>query len=98
MIDNKDQAYDNNGLNSWDFEKTGNFWSDNKGSGEYVIALPGKNAKDNFPLKSAIAIKPEAVPTQPGQKGTEGAKSTPGFTVFASIISLIAIGIFRLKK
>lgn len=98
MIDNKDQAYDNNGLNSWNFEKTGNFWSDNKGSGEYVIALPGKNAKDSFPMKSAIAIRPETVPTQPGQKEGEGAKSTPGFSVFASIISLIAIGIFRMKK
>jgi len=98
MIDNKDQAYDNNGLNSWDFEKTGNFWSDNKGSGEYVIALPGKNAKDNFPLKSAIAIRPETVPTQPGQKEGDGTKSTPGFTVIASFISLIVIVIFRMKK
>ncbi len=98
LIDNKIQAYDNNGLNSWDFEKTGNYWSDYKGSGEYVIALPGKNAKDNFPLKSAIAIRPETVPTQPGQKEGEGAKSTPGFTVFAFIISLITISIFRMKK
>jgi parallel beta-helix repeat protein len=98
LIDNKDQAYDNNGLNSWDFEKTGNYWSDNKGSGEYVIALPGKNAKDNFPLKSAIAIRPETVPTQSGQKESEGAKSTPGFTVLVSIISLITIGVFRIKK
>jgi parallel beta-helix repeat protein len=98
LIDNKDQAYDNNGLNSWDFEKTGNYWSDNKGSGEYVIALPGKNAKDNYPLKSAMAIRPETVPTQPGQKESEGAKSTPGFSVFVSIISLIAMGMFRMKK
>jgi hypothetical protein len=98
MIDNKDQAYDNNGLNSWDLDKTGNYWSDNKGSGEYVIALPGKIAKDNFPLKSAIAIRPETVPTQTGQKESEGAKSTPGFTVFASIISLVAIGKLRVRK
>src|SRR5659263_161595 len=68
LIDNKDQAYDNNGLNSWDLDKIGNYWSDNKGSGEYIITLPGKNAKDNFPLKSAITIRPETVPTQPGQK------------------------------
>jgi parallel beta-helix repeat protein len=98
LIDNNNQAYDNSGLNSWDFDKTGNYWSDNKGSGEYVIALPGKNAKDNFPLKSAISIRPEPVATQPAPKGSEAAKSTPGFTVFASMISLIAIGIFRIKK
>jgi len=98
LIDNKDQAYDNSGLNSWDFDKTGNYWSDNKGSGEYVIALGGKNAKDNFPLKSPISIRPETVVTQPAPKESETAKSTPGFTVFTSIISLIAIGIFRMKK
>jgi parallel beta-helix repeat protein len=98
LIDNIDQAYDNSGLNLWDFEKTGNYWSDYKGSGEYVIALPGKNAKDNFPLKRAISIRPETVPTQPGQKESEGAKSTPGFTVFASIISLIAIGKLKVRK
>jgi parallel beta-helix repeat protein len=95
LIDNKDQAYDNSGLNSWDLDKTGNYWSDNKGNGEFVIGLGGKNAKDNFPLKSAISISSEPVPTQPGQKESEGAKSTPGFTVFASIISFIAIGILR---
>jgi parallel beta-helix repeat protein len=100
LIDNKDQAYDNSGLNSWDFDKTGNYWSDNKGSGEYVIALPGKKAKDNFPLKSAISIRPEPVATQPAtkEKENEAAKSTPGFTVFVSIISLVAIGIFRQVK
>jgi len=98
LIDNKDQAYDNSGLNSWDLDKTGNYWSDYKGSGEYVIALGGKNAKDNFPLKSAISIRPESVATQPAPKESEAAKSTPGFTVFALIISLIAIGIFRNKK
>ena len=98
LIDNKDQAYDNSGLNSWDFDKTGNFWSDNKGSGEYIIALPGKNTKDNFPLKSAISIRPEPVTTQPVQKESEPAKPTPGFTVLAFVISLITIGIFRMKK
>lgn len=98
LVDNKDQAYDNSGLNSWDLDKTGNYWSDNKGSGEYVIALPGKNAKDNFPLKSAVSIKLESIATQPAPKDSETAKSTPGFSVIVSIISLIAFGIFRMKK
>jgi parallel beta-helix repeat protein len=95
LIDNKDQAYDNSGLNSWDLDKTGNYWSDNKGNSEYVIAFGGKNVKDNFPLKSAISIRPEPVATESAPKESGGAKSTPGFTVFASIISLIAIGIFN---
>jgi len=98
LIDNNNQAYDNSGLNSWDFDNTGNYWSDNKGSGEYVITLGGKNAKDNFPLKSAVSIRPEPVATQPAPIGSEAAKSTPGFTFFASIISLIAIGIFRMRN
>jgi parallel beta-helix repeat protein len=98
MIDNKDQAYDNSGLNSWDLDKTGNYWSDNRGSNEYVIALGGKNVKDNFPLKSAISIRSEPVATEPASKESEAAKSTPGFTIFASIISLIAIGILRMKQ
>jgi len=98
LIDNKDQAYDNSGLNSWDLDKTGNYWSDFKGSGEYAIALGAKNAKDNFPLKSAISIRPEPVATQPAPKESEATKSTPGFTVFAFIISLVAIGIFRMRK
>lgn len=95
LIENDDQAYDNSGLNSWDFENTGNFWSDHKGSGEYAITLGGKNAKDNFPKTTAFSIKSESVPTQPGQKDVENGKSTPGFTVMAFIGSLILIGIFR---
>lgn len=95
LIDNKDQAYDNSGLNSWDFDKTGNYWSDYNGSGEYVIKLGGKNAKDNFPQMRAFSLKTEPIPAQSVQKVDEAGKSTPGFTVFASIILLIVIGIFR---
>lgn len=91
LIDNKDQAYDSTGLNSWDFDNMGNYWSDYKGSGEYVITLGGKNAKDNFPQARAFSVKSEPIPTAQKDAG----KSTPGFTVFVSIISLIAIGIFK---
>ncbi len=97
IIENSEQAYDNSGLNSWDFEKTGNYWSDNKGS-EYVITLGGKNAKDNYPKTTAFSIKSETVPAQPGQKEGETGKSTPGFTVMAVIGSLILIGIFKRIK
>lgn len=95
LIDNKDQAYDNSGLNSWDFDNTGNYWSDNKGSGEYIIVLPGKNARDNFPLRSAISLRSESISTQSAPKESEEVKSTPGFTGIVLIISLIIKGIFR---
>lgn len=65
FIDNKIQADDNSGLNSWNFKDIGNYWSDNNGSREYVIASGGKNAMDKFPMKSAVSIKPVTVPTQP---------------------------------
>ena len=97
LIDNKDQAYDNSGLNSWDMDKMGNYWSDFQGSGEYVIKLGAKNAKDNFPQSKAFSIKSEPVPTQPPQKTDDAGKSTPGFTVIVSIVSLIITGIFRRK-
>ncbi|MFZ3382835.1 MAG: NosD domain-containing protein [Candidatus Methanoperedens sp.] len=92
LIDNNGgQAYDNSGLNSWDMDKMGNYWSDYKGSGEYVITLGAKNAKDNFPQARAFSVKSEPIPTQKAQAD----KSTPGFTVLLSIISLIAAGIFK---
>jgi len=94
LIDNKDQAYDNSGLNSWDFDKIGNYWSDNKGSGEYIITLGGKNAKDNFPQDRAFSVRPEPISTPSVQKADETGKSTPGFTVLLSVISLIAILVF----
>lgn len=97
LIDNKDQAYDNSGLNSWDLDKMGNYWNDFQGNGEYVIKLGAKNAKDNFPQSKAFSVKSEPIPPQPPLKMEEAGKSTPGFTVIVAIVSLIVTGIFRRK-
>ncbi len=93
FIDNGDQAYDNSGLNAWDFEKTGNYWSELKGANEYIIKQGGKNAKDSFPATSAFSINTQPVPAQP--QGKEAGKSTPGFTVIASVISIIVMVMLR---
>ncbi|VVB55912.1 Cell surface glycoprotein [uncultured archaeon] len=97
FIDNKDQAYDNSGLNSWDLDKMGNYWSDNKGSAEYIISLGGGKAKDNFPQAKTFSVRSEPIPTQPPQKTDEAGKSTPGFTAIVAIVSLIVTGIFWRK-
>ncbi|NJD52622.1 MAG: hypothetical protein FIB07_07105 [Candidatus Methanoperedens sp.] len=97
LIDNKDQAYDNSGLNSWDLDKMGNYWNDFQGSGEYVIKLGAKNAKDNFPQPKAFSVKSEPIPPQPPLKMEEAEKSITGFTIIVAIISLIITGIFRRK-
>ena len=90
LIDNKDQTYDNSGLNSWDMDKIGNYWSDYKGSGEYIIALGGKNAKDNFPQAMAFSINSE--PILPWQETSQPGKATSGFTAVVAIVSLIVTG------
>lgn len=97
FIENKDQAYDNSGLNSWDLDKMGNYWSDNKESTEYIISLGGGKAKDNFPQAQAFSVRSEPIPTQPPQKTDEAGKSIPGFTAIISIVSLIVTGILWRK-
>lgn len=91
FIDNKNQAYDNSGLNSYDDGKSGNYWSSN--------VLGVKNVKDNFPLSKPVTIKEEAITTPAEQKtGAEAGKSTPGFTGVAVLGSLITIGILSRKR
>lgn len=93
FIDNTNQAYDNSGLNSWDDGKSGNYWSVNNG------ILGGANAKDNYPLASAVSIKEEAIPVSTGQMAPgETGKPSPGFAGFAVMVSLIMIGILSKKK
>ena len=98
FIDNKNQAYDNSGMNSWDDGKSGNYWSPDKG------ILGGKNAKDNFPLSKPVIIKEEAV-TAPAEQMTQGAatpaetgKSTPGFTGIVVLILIISLAVLRRMK
>ncbi|MCE8424260.1 MAG: right-handed parallel beta-helix repeat-containing protein [Candidatus Methanoperedens sp.] len=95
FINNKDQAFDNSGMNSWDDGKSGNYWSDYKGSGGFAV-LGGKS-KDNFPLSASISIKNVEIPglsakqqtQEPTQTGT--GKSTPGLSFGTVMISLILI-------
>ena len=88
-----DPAYDNSGKNVWDDGKSGNYWSNYKGSTPFKIK-GGANAVDNFPLSGAVTIKDVAINT-PDQVATkdpqEKAKaSTPGFE---AILVIAAIGI-----
>jgi len=94
FIDNKDQAYDNSKMNSWDNGKSGNYWSTHKTIGPFNI-LGEVKAKDNYPLSNAVTIKdvPIIIPTpmMQGEKTeSEKGKSTPGFEV---VLFIIAIGV-----
>ncbi len=91
LIDNTNQAFDNSGLNSWDDGKSGNYWSDFKGSGAYTITGDGK-ARDNYPRSSAIVIKSGTV-----ERGDAG-KSTPGFSGIGVLAMFIAMGILGNRK
>lgn len=91
LLENNDQAYDNSGLNSWDSDKMGNYWSDYKGSGGYKISLGGKDATDNFPQGQPFAVKDEPISSTDSTQTGGSEKSTPGFTIFASVLMLAAI-------
>ena len=91
FIDN--QAYDNSGLNSWDGNKSGNYWSTyKKGSGPNLIP-GGAKAQDNYPLSGAVTIKTEEVPASPEKSvaNAETKKSTPGFSGIAVLVSVIIL-------
>jgi parallel beta-helix repeat protein len=95
FISNRDQAYDNSGMNSWDDGKSGNYWSNFKGSGAYKIHGEEK-AMDNFPLSSAILIKNVPIPMSDEKievHNTEEttAKSSPGFTGMVVLVSSILV-------
>ncbi len=98
FIDNTiDHAYDNSGKNAWDDGKSGNFWSNYKGSAPFKIK-GGANALDNFPLSGAVSIKDVAiiVPTPVKMQGQntpeEAKKSTPGFEVLSVIAAIGILG------
>ncbi len=96
FIDNKNQAYDNSGLNSWDDGSSGNYWNTYKGSGAYSIP-GGAKAQDNYPRSSAVIIRYETVDETTVPAGTQRAgegtssKTTPGFTAIVVLISFAVV-------
>ncbi|MDP2841368.1 MAG: NosD domain-containing protein [Candidatus Methanoperedens sp.] len=61
FIDNTpDHAYDNSGMNAWDDGKSGNYWSNYKGSTPFKIK-GGANAVDKFPLSGRVTINDVAI-------------------------------------
>jgi len=102
FIDNKDQAYDNSEMNSWDNDKSGNYWNTHKTTGPFNI-LGGTKAKDNYPLSNAVTIRdvPITIPTpkaQAGETKSEKGKPTPGFEVTLFIIALGMLGYLSRKN
>lgn len=94
FIDNTlDHAYDNSGKNAWDDGKSGNYWSNYKGSTPFKIK-GGVNAVDNFPLSGAVTIKDVEIgianQVAPKEQQEEAKASTPGFE---GLLVIAAIGI-----
>ena len=102
FIDNNDQAYDDSGMNSWDDGKTGNYWSNYKGTGAYDILGPAKT-RDDHPVTNPLIVKDVAITTtteKPIDQKTqeETGKSSSGFTGIVVLISLIMAIVLRYKK
>lgn len=97
FIDNtNEQGYDN-GQNSWDDGKSGNYWNDQKTGGRYIISGAPK-AKDNFSLSSPVEIRYESTPVKMTTKDEAG-KSTPGFEGFAVVALFTAVAaLIRMGK
>ncbi len=97
LFENKDQVYDNSGLNTYDDGKSGNYWSNHKKTGPYNILLGGAKAVDNYPLSNPVTIKDveislPAQKTQEDKPSADAKKSTPGFIGFELLLLIIAIG------
>jgi len=103
FIDNLDHAYDNSGKNAWDDGKSGNYWSNYKGSAPFKIK-GGANAVDNFLLSGALTIKDVAItiPTPVNAQGQntqeEAKKSTSGFDAVLFIATIGILGSRVSKK
>ncbi|NJD76973.1 MAG: hypothetical protein FIB08_07750 [Candidatus Methanoperedens sp.] len=97
FMENKNQAFDNSGLNSWDDGKSGNYWSDSKGSTVYTIPGEGK-AKDNYPLSGAVTLKSETVSTSADTAQKDTSKPSPGFAGVVVLALFIIAGILRNRK
>ncbi len=98
FVDNSnEQGYDNGGQNSWDDGKSGNYWSNHKTGGGYIISGAPK-AKDNYPLSSPVAIRYESLTGKKTMKEETG-KSTPGFEGFAVVaLFTAAAALIRMGK
>jgi parallel beta-helix repeat protein len=92
LIDNSDEQGYDNGQNSWDDGRSGNYWNDHKTGGGYIISGAPK-AKDNYPLSSPVAIRYESPPAK-----QETGKSTPGFEGFAVVALFTAGALIRSGK
>lgn len=62
----------------------------NKGGGAYSIP-GGANARDNYPLSTAVAMKYESVPALAEAGKSEAGKTIPGFTGIVVLVSIMTV-------